>query len=308
MERTTFGRTGLQVSRIAFGAGPIGYLDASQARVAELLGLLLDRGVNVIDTAAAYLGSEELIGRAIGHRREACVLISKCGKQVPGVAGEDWSAGLVAGTVDRSLRRLGTDHLDVMLLHSCPQAVLERGEALGALLRAREAGKIRFAGYSGDNQAAAYAATLPGVDVLMCSASLCDQANLDAALPAAAKAGLGVILKRPVANAAWKPLEAQQGIYRDYVKPYAERFAAMGLDPRDLGGAGPEDWMAVALRFALAVPGAHVLSIGTTNPANAEANLRILDQGPLPAPAVAAIRQAYANAQQRAGALWPGLT
>jgi len=308
MEKTTFGRTGLQVSRIAFGAGPIGYLDSSQAQVAALLGLLLDRGVNVIDTAAAYLGSEELIGRAIGHRRDACVLISKCGKQVPGVSGEDWSARLVAETVDRSLRRLGTDHLDVMLLHSCPLEVLERGEALGALLRAREAGKIRFAGYSGDNEAATFAATLPGVEVLMCSASLCDQANLDGALPAAARAGLGVILKRPVANAAWKPLAAQQGIYRDYVKPYAERFAAMALDPRELGGAGPGDWMSVALRFALAVPGAHVLSIGTTNPANAEANLRILQQGPLPAPAVAAIRQAFAAARHRASAPWPGLT
>ena len=308
MQHTTFGRTGLEVSRLAFGAGPIGYLGSSQEQAGRVLNLLLDRGVNVIDTAAAYLGSEELIGKAVGHRRDSFVLVSKCGRRVEGLDGEDWSAGLVAATVDRSLRRLGTDHLDVMLLHSCKQEVLERGEALGALLRAREAGKIRFAGYSGDNEAATFAVGLPGVDVLMCSASLCDQVNLDGAVKAAARAGTAVIAKRTVANAAWKPLEAQNGIYRDYVKPYVERFQAMGLEPGELGFDGPQAWMEIALRFTLAQPGVQVLSVGTTSPANAEANLRLLEAGPLPGPAAARIRAAFQEARERSGEPWPGLT
>jgi len=308
MHYTTFGKTGLKVSRIAFGAGPIGYLDSSQEQAGQVLNLLLDRGVNVIDTAAAYLGSEELIRKAVGHRRDEYVLLSKCGRRVAGAEGEDWSARLVTETVDRSLRRLGTDRLDVMLLHTCSLEVLQRGEALGALLRAKEAGKIRFAGYSGDNEAATFAAGLAGVDVLMCSASICDQVNLEGALPAAARAGTAVIAKRSVANAAWKPLEAQQGIYRDYVKPYAERFQAMALDPRELGFPGPEAWMEIALRFTLAEPGVHVVSIGTTSPANAEANLRLLEAGPLPAAAVAKIRSAFREARARSGGAWPGLT
>ncbi|MDR3672225.1 MAG: aldo/keto reductase [Holophaga sp.] len=307
MQYTTFGRTGLKVSRLAFGAGPIGYLDSSQDRVAQVLNLLLDRGVNVIDTAAAYLGSEELIRRAVGHRRAEYLLVSKCGRRVEGVDAEDWSARAVTETVDRSLRRLGTDCLDVMLLHSCNLQVLRQGEALGALTRAKEAGKIRFAGYSGDNEAAVFAAGLPGVDVLMCSVSICDQVNLEGALPAAAQAGTGVIAKRSVANAAWKPLEAQMGIYRDYVKPYVERFQAMGLDPGELGFGGPEAWMEIALRFTLAEPGVHVVSIGTTSPANAEANLRLLEAGPLPAAAVAGIRAAFREGSRVAGP-WPGLT
>ncbi|BDU77951.1 aldo/keto reductase [Mesoterricola sediminis] len=306
MDQVTFGRTGLRVSRLAFGAGPIGYLGADADRAAEVLGFLLDQGVNVIDTAAAYLGSEELIGGAVAHRRGDFVLLSKCGRKLPDVPGEDWSADVVTRTVDRSLRRLRTDHLDVMLLHTCPLEVLKAGEALGALLRAKEAGKIRFAGYSGDNAAAAYAAELPGVDVLMCSANLVDQANLETALPAAARGGQGVILKRTVANACWKPLEAQEGIYRDYVKPYVDRFKAMGLDPEDLGGQGPDPWPELALRFSLALAGPHVLSIGTTRRESAEANLRILARGPLPAPAVARIREAFARA--RGTADWPGLT
>jgi aryl-alcohol dehydrogenase-like predicted oxidoreductase len=308
MEQVPFGRTGLHVSRIGFGAGPIGYLGASPQDVGRILNLLLDRGVNLIDTAAAYLGSEELIGAAVGHRRKEYVLLSKCGRKVPGVEGEDWSAGVVSASVDRSLRRLGTDRLDVMLLHSCPLEVLRRGEALGALVKAKEAGKIRFAGYSGDNDAAVYAAGLDGVDVLMCSASLCDQVNLDGALPAAAAKGLGALLKRPVANGAWKPPGALQGVYRDYAKPYQERFQAMGLDPRALGFPGPEAWMEIALRFALAVPGAQVLSIGTTSHANAETNLRLAERGPLAPEAVAAIRKAFRDARARAGVDWPGLT
>ena len=66
-----------------------------------------------------------------------------------------------------------------------PSEVLKKGEALGAPIKAREAGKIRFAGYSGDHDAATFAVGLPGVDVLMCSANLCDQVNLEGALPAA---------------------------------------------------------------------------------------------------------------------------
>jgi aryl-alcohol dehydrogenase-like predicted oxidoreductase len=308
MDYTTFGRTGLKVSRIAFGAGPIGYLGSDQEQVSKVINLLLDRGVNVIDTAAAYLGSEELIRKAAGHRRKEFVLVSKCGRKVDGVEGEDWSAQVVAQTVDRSLKRLGTDHLDVMLLHSCDLTVLERGEALGALLRAKEAGKIRFAGYSGDNEAATFAVALTGVDVLMCSANLCDQANLAGALAAATRVNTGVLVKRSVANAAWKPLDSQRGIYRDYVKQYKDRFGAMGLDPKDLGFSGAEDWMEIALRFTLAMKDAHVVSIGTTNPVNAEANLRIIEKGPLAQEAVVAIRQAFTKAQERLGTSWPGLT
>ena len=307
MDYTTFGRTGLKVSRLAFGAGPIGYLGSSEEQAGKVLNLLLDRGVNVIDTAAAYLGSEETIGRTVGHRRDAFVLLSKCGRRQEGLEGEDWSERLITATVDQSLRRLRTDHLDVMLLHTCKQDVLERGEALGALIKAREAGTIRFAGYSGDNDAATCAVGLPGCDVLMCSASICDQVNLEGALPAAAKAGTAVIVKRAVANGAWKPAEAQSGIYRDYAKPYMERFAAMGLDPGKLG-FGPKDWMEIALRFTLSLPEVQVASIGTTSPANAEANLRLLDKGPLEPAAVEAIRTAFREARDRAGAAWPGLT
>src|SRR5687768_18389225 len=119
MNTTTFGRTGLKVSVLGFGAAPIGFLKTEQDRVASMLNRMLDRGVNVIDTAAMYEGSEELIGNAVGHRRKDYVLISKCGTKMSDIAAPTWSAELVSKTVDRALKRLKTDVLDVMLLHSC---------------------------------------------------------------------------------------------------------------------------------------------------------------------------------------------
>src|SRR5258705_13418890 len=118
MKKFQFGRTGLQVSQLGFGAAPIGYLNTAREKVRKILNLLLDRGVNVIDTAASYEGSEEVIAEAIGHRRAQFVLISKCGGSLPDVDAPAWSAELVKKTVDRSLRRLRTDRLDGMVLHS----------------------------------------------------------------------------------------------------------------------------------------------------------------------------------------------
>src|SRR3954463_11014668 len=114
MQHRPFGRTGLHVSPLGFGGAPVGYLKTDRERVATILNFLLDHNVNLIDTAASYEGSEELIGQTIGHRRNQFILVSKCGRKVEGddsVSGEDWSADLIAKTVDRSLRRLKTDHL-----------------------------------------------------------------------------------------------------------------------------------------------------------------------------------------------------
>ena len=311
MEKRRFGRTGLQVSVLGFGAAPIGFLETEQRRTADILNFLLDHGVNFIDTAASYQGSEELIGRTIGHRRGDFVLLSKCGRAVEGpdpIAGEAWSPDLITKTVDRSLRRLKTDRLDVMLLHSCDLDVLRRGEALGALAKARDAGKIRFAGYSGDNDTAAYAATLDDVAVIETSVSIADQANVTRVLPAARQHDVGVIAKRPIANAAWKSIDRQPGMYKDYAAAYTERLQKMAMTPAELGFSGdPESaWPEIALRFTLSFPEVHTAIIGTTNPANAQRNIDYARRGPLPGDTVAKIRAAFGHADP-VGA-WEGLT
>jgi len=230
MNRTPFGKTGHDGSVLGFGSAPIGYLETEQEQAGRLLNLMLDSGVNLIDTAASYPGSEEMIAKAIGHRRGEFVLVSKCGGKLPDLEDPAWSPALIEKTVDRSLKRLNTDHLDIMLLHSCDLGKLQNGGVIEPLVKAREAGKIRFVGYSGDNEAAAYAAGLADIAVIETSINIVDQCNIDKVLPVCIDRKLGVLAKRPIANAAWKDLEQQQGLYKTY--------ATAGDDEADAGGVG----------------------------------------------------------------------
>ena len=305
-----FGNTGLLVSPLGFGGAPVGFLEEQLEDVSRLLNTLLDEGVNLIDTAACYPGSERLVGASVSHRRGEYVLVTKCGHEVDGAAGREWSPGLVTNTVERALRRLRTDTIDVMLLHSCPLSVLKKGDALAALVRARDQGKIRFVGYSGDNEAAAYAAGLPDVAVVQTSVNICDQSNIDSVLPRTREGGQGVMAKRPLANAAWKDLSAQRGIYQNYAKSYMARLQSMGFTLTDLGFEGDPArvWPGIALRFTLSQPGVHCAIAGTTSIDNARSNIRAAGEGPLADPVVRKIRRAFRSAQSGSGEVWPGLT
>ncbi len=308
MTTSNFGKTGLKVSALGFGAAPIGFLKTDIDRVGKILNLLLDSGVNLIDTAAGYEGSEAAIGQTIGQRRKDFVLVSKCGNKVPDVDGSPWSVDLIAKTVDRALKNLQTDHLDVMLLHSCSLDVLKKGDVLKPLREAKRAGKLRHIGYSGDNEAAAYAATLSDVEVIETSVSFIDQANLDHVLPVCVENNVAVIAKRPIGNACWKPLDSFSSFYRDYVKAYSERFGKLGISPQSLGfSQSPEEaWPEIALRFTLSQHGLNTAIIGTTNPENAQKNIAFAQKGPLPADQVAMLRAAFKKAQGDAS--WSGLT
>ena len=306
MDRRRLGRTGLQVSPLGFGGAEVGFLETDRKDVAVLLNRLLDEGVNLIDTAAGYAGSEEAIGAAVGHRRDDYVLVSKCGQAFDDIEGEAWSASCISQTVERALRRLRTDRLDVMLLHTCDLEVLQDGEALGALVAARDAGKIRFLGYSGDNETVAYAAGLDEVAVIETSINLCDQANIETVLPAAQQHEVGVLAKRPIANAAWKAASERRGLYVDYAQSYEDRLKAMAIAPEDLGfGAG--DWARLALRFTLSQPGVTSAIVGTTREASIAGNLAAVAEGPLPAETLEVLRGAFRRAEAASGESWPGL-
>lgn len=306
MELRSFGKTGFEVSALGFGGAPIGFLETDRRQVAELLNTLLDRGVNLIDTAAVYSGSEEAIGEAIGHRRDDYVLVSKCGQAFEDIEGAAWSASAIEQTVERALRRLKTDHIDVVLLHTCDLETLKKGEALGALVKARDAGKVRFVGYSGDSEAAAHAAGLDEVAVIEASVNICDQANIDNVLPAARRNNVGVLAKRPIANAAWKDASEQRGPYVNYARTYAERLAAMAITPADLGfpGEAGAAWSEIALRFTLSQPEVTTAIVGTTKTANAERNLEAVSKGTLPDDIVAELRAAFRRAEAAAGTPW----
>lgn len=308
MEKRTLGDTKLDVSILGFGGAPVGYLATDARDASRMLNTLLDRGINFVDTAASYSGSEDLIGASIGHRRDEYVLLSKCGQAFDDIEGEAWSAQAIKQTVDRALRRLRTDHLDIMLLHSCETEVLEAGEALGALTAARDAGKVRFVGYSGDNQTAAFAAGLDVVSVVETSINLCDQANINVVLPEAKRRNVGVIAKRPVANGAWKPLSEQEGLYAEYAKTYRQRFEQMALTPEDFGfdGAATAIWPEIALRYTLSQTMVATAIVGTTRLPHLESNIIAAEKGPLDESVVAQLKESFQRAEAASGETWVG--
>jgi aryl-alcohol dehydrogenase-like predicted oxidoreductase len=308
MELRRLGKTDLEVSALGFGGAPVGFLETDRQHVVEILNTLLDQGVNLIDTAAGYAGSEEVIGEAVGRRRDDFVLVSKCGRAFEDIAGAAWSAKVIEQTVARALRRLRTDHLDVMLLHSCDLETLKQGEALGALVKARDAGKVRFVGYSGDNEAAVYAAGLDEIAVIETSISICDQANIDDVLPETRRNNVGVLAKRPIANAAWRAASEQRGMYVNYAQTYSERLAKMAITPADLGfqGEAGAAWSEIALRFTLSQPGVTTAIVGTTNTSNVERNLETVSKGALPENVINELRAAFRRAEASGGEAWLG--
>ncbi|HXM32108.1 MAG TPA: aldo/keto reductase, partial [Chthoniobacterales bacterium] len=178
MEKRQLGRTDMQVTVLGFGGAEIGFEGAAEDTVARLLNSALDAGLNVIDTGECYEGSEELIGKTASHRRNDYYLFTKCGHP-RGVGSEDWSPASLLESIERSLRRLRTDRLDLIQLHSCSESVLRKGDAISALQTAREKGYARYIGYSGDSLAAKYAVECGAFDTLQTSINIADQEPLE---------------------------------------------------------------------------------------------------------------------------------
>jgi len=279
MTHRTLGKTHLDVSPLGFGCAPSSFLKTAAEPLAILVNQLLDSGVNLIDTASMYPGSEDFIGTHLSHRRKDFVLVSKVGSnRGVDITGEPWSDQIITTSIDRALKLMKTEYVDVMLLHSCDLATLEADDAVESLVKARDAGKIRFAGYSGDNEAAIFAAKLPDIAVIETSISYVDQANIRNLLPVAKANNVGIIAKRPVGNAAWLGMAGRKGIYVNYAKEYVKRHDAMGLAVENFS---PMTWPELALRFSLSFPEVSTAIVGTTNPANALANIEFASKGPL---------------------------
>lgn len=294
MQTIPFGKTGLHVALVAIGA----------TDNVEVINMLLDAGANLVDTAQCYGEHEVFLADSIGHRRHEFILQSKCGHHDVLPDGSMRSRAISMLDIDRALLRLRTDYLDIMLLHSYDYDLLEEGTAVAVLAEAKKAGKIRFAGYSGDNESAALAATLPDLDVLELSISIADQHNIDAVLPAARTYGKGVVAKRPVSGGAWRFISEPNNTKN---APYSNRLREMALDLPSLGfPATHEAWSELALRFNLSFADLHTSILGTKNLAHAQAYLDASEQGPLPKEVLEAVRAAFTNAEHAFGSVWRG--
>ncbi|MBI1996415.1 MAG: aldo/keto reductase [Deltaproteobacteria bacterium] len=299
MEKRRLGKTDMVVSVLGFGGSEIGYERASSSTVKKLLNRALDAGLNVIDTAECYVTSEELIGAAVGARRGDYYLFTKCGHE-RGWSYPDWRPESLLRSVERSLKRLKTDYVDLVQLHSCSEAELRKGHTIDALKRARERGHTRYIGYSGDSAAALYAVECGEFDTLQISVSLADQEALERILPSALARSMGVIAKRPLANIAWHNGSRPPDDF--YGRTYWERLQKLRYEflEGDLKMAA-----ATALRFTLSVPGLHTAIVGTAKPGRFMENAAALEEGPLPKETFHNIRARWREVAQ---ASWTGQT
>ncbi|TDX48248.1 aldo/keto reductase [Orenia marismortui] len=282
MLKRKFGSTEIETSILGFGAGHIGSPEQSEKDVERILNTVVDEGITLIDTARGYNLSEERIGKYLSYRRRDYILSTKVGYGIEGY--EDWTYDCVIEGINEALRRLNTDYIDIVHLHSCSLDILKRGDVIEALHKAKKDGKIRVAAYSGENKALEYAAKSNLFDSLQCSINICDQRVIDNQLKIAKENNIGVIAKRPIANAPWRFSKRPEG---HYCEPYWGRLNKMKLNTEGFS------LHQLALRFTAYLEGVHSCIVGTSNIKHLKENIEIINQGVLPTELVKEVREKF---------------
>ncbi len=284
----TLGRTGVQVTTLGFGAmelrgAPRGREITDEA-AAILLNTVLDSGITFVDTSIDYGASEERIGKHISHRRNEYFLASKCGCLVGWEPnpGEDrggphvYTRENITAGVEQSLRRLNTDHLDLLQVHMTPsKQVLDESDTIQTMKDLQKEGKIRFLGMSG---------TLPNItdhiamgvfDTFQIPYS-CSQREHEDAITKASEAGAGIIIRGGAARGAPSSDNERAHNRNPELKSV---FEQAGLDDL-LNG---DSTMEFVMRFTATHPGMTTNIVGTMNPAHLKANIAAMAKGPLAA-------------------------
>ncbi len=287
---TQLGRTGLEVTRLAYGAmelrGEPRGRAVSDEQAATMLNAVLDAGINLIDTSPDYGSSEEHIGAAIADRRDEYFLASKCGcavGQPPAPAGERsphiFTAENVRAGVEQSLRRMRTDYLDLVQFHASPTpAVLEEG-GLDALRELQREGKVRFLGMSGTLPNLPEQIAMDAFDAFQIPYSALEPEH-DASIRAAAEAGAGTIIRGGVARGAPAPDQDPAVMAGAREEINLQRRSLWEIAELDalLDGSSRMDFL---LRYTLSHPGMHTTIVGTMNPAHLASNVAAAAAGPL---------------------------
>ena len=255
MELRPLGDTGIRVSPLGLGTVklgrnqgvkyPLSFAIPDDAQVSALLALARERGINLLDTAPAYGTSEERLGRLLPGSRDEWVLVTKVGEQfVDGRSFFDFSAAATRRSVERSLRRLRTDYLDAVLIHSDGDdlRILEREAVLETLYRLKDEGSIRAHGMSSKTVAGGLR-TVQLCDLVMATCNLDYNAELPV-LEAAAAQGKGVLIKKGLMSGH---VEGQAGVRDSFAHVFSQ-------------------------------PGVSSMIVGTINPAHLRDNVRLLDQ------------------------------
>lgn len=282
------GKTGLVVSRLGYGSMELGgppiarLIDERDA--IRFINRAVDLGIAYIDTSIDYGLSERLIGKALEHRRAEVVIASKCGCQVgiegPPEHGEKhtFTGENVKAGVEQSLKRLRTDHLDVVQVHGSPnRKQLEDGGVIEAMLDLQREGKVRHLGISSRLPQLAEFVDVDYFSMVQVPYSALQRMNEDV-ISALRRAGKAVVARgvtgrgAPGKDWATRPIGTEEG----YVKELWERA---GLDDL-LGGMSRIEFM---IRFAMTNENVDVCLVATTDDAHLVADVDYAAKGPLDA-------------------------
>ena len=246
MESATLGRTGLGVSKLGFGASPLGneFGETDAAEGERAVHCAIDLGINYFDVAPYYgrTLAESRLGAALEGRRDKVVLATKCGRY--DVAQFDFSAARIRASIEESLRRLRTDYLDVFLAHDIEFVDARQivDEAIPTMRELQREGKTRFIGITGLqlNMLRKVAEAAP-VDVILsyCRYNLLVTDMDDLLTPFAEQHGIGLINASPLhmgiltasGPPPWHPASAE---VKEIARVLVEFFAKSGMRMTDL--------------------------------------------------------------------------
>ncbi|MCA9119170.1 MAG: aldo/keto reductase [Planctomycetaceae bacterium] len=281
MIRKTLGRTGLEVTQLGYGSmglrGPRtwGVRVVSDAAADEFLNLVLDSGINFIDTSPDYGISEQRIGQYIGARRSEYILATKCGCSYTQheqhlEIDHIWEADVVRRNLETSLRRLQTDYLDILQFHGGDAETLQRAGLIDLLLDFRAQGMIQFLGVSSSLPHLSGMIDLGVFDTFQIPYS-CLAPQHEALINQAAKTGAGIIIRGGIAQGG-PEAEIQRPALNDvWNKANLDELLPAGMRRAEL-----------ILRYTLSHPHCHTTIVGTCNPEHLAENLAAAQKGSLP--------------------------
>jgi aryl-alcohol dehydrogenase-like predicted oxidoreductase len=205
MKKRALGRTGFDVSEVSFGAWAIGgtWGDVDDSQSLRALHHAVDLGMNFVDTADVYGDgrSERLVAKLRKERREPIVVATKAGRRLQPHTADGYNLPNLRGFVERSLRNLDTDAVDLLQLHCPPPAVYDRPEVFGALDELVREGKVRFYGVSVESVAEAKASLkYPNVQSVQIIFNMFRMKPAATFFAEAAKAKVGIIARVPLAS------------------------------------------------------------------------------------------------------------
>ncbi len=314
MKSRTLGRTGLKVSEISFGAWAIGGSWGTQKEEDSLAALnrALDLGVNFIDTAAGYGDgrSERIIGKVLKERNDQDrVIVTTKTPPAPGpwppspyCRWEDrYSEKYLRENVEERLKYLGSDRIDVLLLHTWTRAWNRNPEPLEILKNLQKEGKIRYFGISTpEHDQNALVELIKGgrLDVVEVIYNIFEQEPAAELLPVAAENNVGVIARMPFDESALtgkltEQTRFEEGDFRNdyFMGDRLQRTVAEVKKVReDLEESG-YNLPQAALKFVLAHPAVSTSIPGMRNIKQVEANLAVSEMAAMPAALLASLRK-----------------